>query len=107
MFQHDGQMFVAAFTREIPDYGDPTTNNAEYTFAHIKRFIHQSFGESCPGYNGGGLIDNIDNILGPFYLLSSRTLHKVVNIHTYGTYLLQEKMTQIGTSIFSKFYELC
>ena len=50
MFQHDyGQMFVTAFTREIPDYGDPTTNKAEYMFAHIKRFIRQSFGESCPG----------------------------------------------------------
>ena len=42
-------MFVAAFTKEIPDYGDPTTNKAESMFANIKRLIRQYFGETRPG----------------------------------------------------------
>ena len=42
-------MFVAAFTKEIPDYGDPTTNRAESMFANIKRLIRQYFGETRPG----------------------------------------------------------
>ena len=42
-------MFVAAYTRDIPDFGDPTTNTAESMFANIKRVIRQNFGESRPG----------------------------------------------------------
>ena len=42
-------MFVSAFTRDIPDYGDPTTNTAESMFANIKRIIRQHFGESRRG----------------------------------------------------------
>ena len=50
-------MFVTAYNKDIPDYGDPTTNKAESMFANIKRLIRQYFGETRPGmWNKCGVI---------------------------------------------------
>lgn len=37
------EMFVSAWTRQIPDYGDDTTNQAESMFSKIKRDIKKFF----------------------------------------------------------------
>jgi hypothetical protein len=42
-------MFVSAFTRHIPDYGDPTTNQAESMIAAVKKMIKKHFSEFVPG----------------------------------------------------------
>ena len=43
-FQHEcRQMFFSAYTRHIPDYGDPTMNQAESMKAAITKLIRKYF----------------------------------------------------------------
>ena len=54
-------MFVSAFTRHIPDYGDATTNQAETMIGAIKRLIKKHFSEISPGDNDKCVQNNKGN----------------------------------------------